>query len=112
MESRVKIRPTWSRCSLDILSVICTVGIFANFVIMGHPFMTSTRRGLAQVDACGRGQAPCGRPRRKLESTDVILSSHVQKFVSFFTRILSLDRIKVEIFQRYKLVIKIINSTV
>jgi len=44
----------------------------------------------AQVDACGRGrgggQAPCGRPHRKLnlESTDVILSSsHAKKLVYF-----------------------------
>jgi len=48
--------------------------------------MTSTRRGQAQVDACfrGWGQAPCGRPHRKLklESTDVILSaSHEKKLV-------------------------------
>ena len=44
--------------------------------------------GQAQVDACGRGrgQAPCGRPHRKLklESIDVILSfSHAKKLVSF-----------------------------
>jgi len=45
--------------------------------------------GQAQVDACGRedgGQAPCGRPHRKLklESTDVILSpSHANKLASF-----------------------------
>ena len=34
----------------------------------------------------GEGQAPCGRPHRKLkiESTDVILSSsHAKKLVSF-----------------------------
>ena len=55
----------------------------------GHPFMTSTRRGeggQAQVDACGRGPAPCGRPHRKLklESTDVVLSSsHAKKLASF-----------------------------
>src|SRR6218665_3836401 len=41
-----------------------------------------------KVDACGwgRGQAPCGRPHRKLklESTDVILSSsHAKKLVYF-----------------------------
>ena len=54
------------------------------------------------------GPAPCGRPHRKLklESTDVILSSsHAKKLVSFFTRISSLDRKKVDIFLRYKLVI-------
>ena len=42
----------------------------------------------AQVDACGRGgQAPCGRPQRKLklESTDVILSSsYAKKLASFY----------------------------
>jgi len=60
--------------------------------IGGHPFMTSTWRGVggqAQVDACGRGrwcQAPCGRPHRKLnlESTDIILSSsHAKKLMYF-----------------------------
>ena len=65
----------------------------------------------AQVDACGRGrrgQAPCGRPHRKLklESTDVILSSsHVKKLVYFFTRISFLDGIKSGNFWQYKLVI-------
>ena len=57
--------------------------------------------GQAQVDACGRGgPAPCGRPHRKLklESTDVILSSsHAKKLASFFTRISSWDRKKLEI---------------
>ena len=48
--------------------------------------------GQAQVDACGRGeggQAPCGRPHRKLklESTDVILSSsHAKKLASFLPK--------------------------
>ena len=41
------------------------------------------RRGEARVDACGRGRvgsAPCGRSQRKLEPTDLILSSpHVKK---------------------------------
>jgi len=57
----------------------------------GHPFMTSTRRGRgrqAQVDASGwgRGQAPCGRPHRKLkiESTAVILSTSHGKEVGVF----------------------------
>jgi len=39
-----------------------------------------------QMDARGRGPAPCGRPHRKfkLESTDVILStSHAKKLASF-----------------------------
>ena len=49
-----------------------------------RPFMTSTQRGRgqAQVDAFGRGRglAPCGRPRRKLDPPDVILfSSHAKK---------------------------------
>ena len=57
--------------------------------LRGHPFMTSTRRGAqTQVDACGRGggQAPCGRPHRKLklESTDVILSSSLAKKLASF----------------------------
>jgi|SRR6218665_1975622 len=61
------------------------------------------------------GQAPCGRPHRKLklESTDVILSSsHAKKLASFFTGISSLDGIKSGNFWQYKLVIRIINSTV
>jgi len=34
----------------------------------------------AQVDACGRGSATCGRPHRKLEPIDIILSSsHAKK---------------------------------
>jgi len=68
------------------------------FLISCQPFMMSTwmggcmRMGMwgqAQVDACGwewgvrlrwmRAEAPCGRPHRKLEPTDVILSSHVKK---------------------------------
>ena len=56
----------------------------------------------------GGGPAPCGRPHRKLklESIDVILSSsHAKKLASFFTRISSLDRKKVNIFLRYKLAI-------
>src|SRR6218665_1328181 len=81
--------------------------------LRGHPFMTSTRRGgggRAQVDACGQGKGvqPHVDVHRKLklESTDVILSSsHAKKLVSFFTRISSLDRKKVDIFLRYKLVI-------
>jgi len=43
------------------------------------------------------GQAPCGRPHRKLklESTDIMLSSsHAKKLASFITRISSLDGIK------------------
>ena len=57
------------------------------------------------MDGGDGGPAPCGRPHRKLklESADVILSSsHAKKLVSFFTRISSLDRKKVEIFLQYK----------
>ena len=79
--------------------------------------MTSTRRGFrlkwTHVDG-GRGQSPCGRPHRnlKLESTDVILSSfHARKLASFYQNFV-FGRKEVEIFRRYKLVIKIINSTV
>ena len=56
------------------------------------------------MDESGRGdggQAPCGRPHRKLKlkSTDVILSSsHAKKLASFFTRISSLDGIRSENF--------------
>src|SRR6218665_3343179 len=56
------------------------------------------------------GPAPCGCPHRKLklESTDVILfSSHAKKLASFFIRISSFNKKKVEIFLRYKLVIQI-----
>src|SRR6218665_3539182 len=70
--------------------------------------VTSTRRGVRLRWTGGGGPAPCGRPHRKLklESTDVILSSsHAKKLASFFTRISSLDRKKVEIFLRYKLLI-------
>jgi len=49
--------------------------------------MTSTQRGGVTSGGCGEGgQAPCGRPHRKLklESTEVILSSsHAKKLVSF-----------------------------
>jgi len=65
------------------------------WTIRGHPLMTSTRRGQAQVDTCGRGkggQAPSGRPHRKLESTDVILSSsHAKKLALFWIGISSMD---------------------
>src|SRR6218665_983023 len=80
----------------------------------GHPFMMSTQRGRGSGSGgrmwTGEGvvQPPCGRPHRKLklESTDVILSSsHAKKLVSFLTKISSLDRKKVEIFLRYKLLI-------
>src|SRR6218665_1353452 len=59
--------------------------------LWGHPFMTSTRRGRwsgspGRIWTGEGGQAPCGRPHRKLklESTDVILSSsHAKKLASF-----------------------------
>src|SRR6218665_2311079 len=61
------------------------------------------------VDWTGwRGQAPCGRPHRKLklESIDVILSSsHAKKLASFFYQNFVFGRNK---YLRYKLVIKII----
>src|SRR6218665_1297702 len=90
--------------------------VFSSFdvtLLRGHPFMTSKRRGeevrlrWTHVDG-GGGPAPCGRLHRKLklESTDVILSSsHAKKLAVFFTRISSLDRKKLKIFLRYKLVI-------
>ena len=65
--------------------------------------MMFTRRGQAQVDACGRGErgpAPFGRPHRKLklESADVILSSsHEKKLASFLPEFRLLTE-KVEIF--------------
>jgi len=71
---------------------------------------TEGRWGQAQVDACGRGEwgpTPCGRPHRKLklESTDVILStSHAKKLASFYQNFV-FGQEKVDIFQRYKLVI-------
>src|SRR6218665_257664 len=65
----------------------------SKFPIRGHPFMTSTRRGSGSGGRIwtGRGQAPCGRPHRKLklESTDVILSSfHAKKLVYFLPEFL------------------------
>ena len=61
------------------------------------------------MDACGQREgspAPCGRPRRKLESTDVILSSsHAKKLATFFYQNFVFGQKKVEIFLRYKLLI-------
>jgi len=70
-----------------------------NQSVRGHPFMTSTRRGSFSGGRMWTGgQAPFGRPHRKLklESTDVILSSsHAKKLVSFlFFLISSLDGMK------------------
>src|SRR6218665_27257 len=47
--------------------------------------LPTQRRGgsLAQVDACRQGRAPCGRPHRKLEPTDIILSSSHAKKLAF-----------------------------
>jgi len=53
-----------------------------------------------------QGSAPCGRPHRKLEHTDVILSySHAKKLAEFCTKISSLQGIKVAIFRQYKLLV-------
>ena len=58
--------------------------------------MTSTRRGgvrLRLTHADGGGEsAPCGRPHRKREPTDVIFSC--KEVGVFLTRISSLDGIK------------------
>ena len=81
----------------------CLQPFFYRFGIraqIGHPFLTSTRRGEGSGSSghmwTGEGgQAPCGRPHRKLqlEPTNVILSSsHAKKLASFFTGISSLDR--------------------
>src|SRR6218665_3847993 len=64
-----------------------------------HPVLTSTRRGQAKVDACGRGKgkAPSRRSHRKLVPTDIILSSLVLslKEVGIFdTSISSFNRIE------------------
>src|SRR6218665_1731667 len=66
-------------------------GKFINFVGKGPSIYDSPHGGgggQAQVDACGQGRggpAPCGRPHRKLklESTDIILSSHAKELASF-----------------------------
>jgi len=56
------------------------------YQLWGHPFMLFTRRGVrlrwVHADGGERGgrSAPCGRPHRKLEPTDVILySSYANK---------------------------------
>ena len=66
-------------------------------VVKVYDVHTEGEGSQAQVDARGYGQAPCGRPHRKLklESTDVILSSsYAKKLMYFFTVISSLDEIK------------------
>jgi len=52
-----------------------------------------------------RSSVPCGCPHRKLEPTDVTLSSHAEKLAVFWPRIWSLDGIKVEVSRKHKLVI-------
>ena len=65
--------------------------------------------GQAQVDACGRGVQPqvdVPKKNYKLVSTDVILSSsHAKKLASFLPEF-RLCTEKVDIFLRYKLVIR------
>src|SRR6218665_3934147 len=99
-KSRKNFSSSSAKISDDLSSVIDHIP-GCKFSIMGHPFMTSTRRGSGlggRMCTGGEGgQAPCGRPHRKLklESTDVILySSHEKKLVYFFTRISSLDGIE------------------
>jgi len=61
----------------------------------GHQFMTSARRGSGSGSG-GReeGPAPCARPRKNLDPTDIILFSSRAKKLAFFTTISSLDGIK------------------
>ena|SRR6218665_2438322 len=84
-----------------------------NTMVWGHPFMTSTRRGRGvrlrwtHVDG-GRGSSPMWTSTHKLKIR--VHWRHTVFFSCkevgiFFTRISSLDRKKVEIFLRYKLVI-------
>src|SRR6218665_1555450 len=75
--------------SQRIVKIMFTVHCFSE--VWGHPFMTSTRRGrrvrLRWTHVNGEGgQAPCGRPHRKLklESTYVILSSFPAKKLAYF----------------------------
>jgi len=75
----------------------------------GHPFMTSTRRGVrlrwTHVDR-GRGSSPMWTSTQKIEFTDVILSSfHAKTSVSFLPEFRLSTELKVENFLRYKLVI-------
>ena len=60
-------------CFLFVLNV-CHEALFP-VLARNHSFMTFTRRGRAQVDACGRGKgvSSFGHPHRKLEPTDVIV---------------------------------------
>ena len=99
-----------------VWALTATLTTFGHSQLRGHPFMTSTRRGMglgtqAQVDACGRGEggpAPCGRPHRKLklESTHVVtVFSSCKEVGIFFYQNFVFGQKKVEIFLRYKLVI-------
>ena len=72
----------------DIDNVKCFSGILSDdFAFKVNDVKVEEGRGgQAQVDGGQRGQAPCGRPHRKLklESTDVILySSYAKKLASF-----------------------------
>src|SRR6218665_1695193 len=88
-QSRKSFSSSSAKIVDDLISVIDRIP-GCKFPIRGHPFMTSTRRGSGSG---GRmctgvwGQAPCGRPHRKLklESTDIILTSpHEKKFHGVF----------------------------
>jgi len=81
-------------------------------IVWGHPLMTSTRSGMgqAQVDACGRGEGVCPMWTSTQKINIRVHWRHPLFFSCkevgvFFTRILSLDGIKVDIFRRYKLII-------
>src|SRR6218665_1218539 len=83
---KIKVRGScnagWSRTFVSSQAVLQVRNIRC------HPFMTSTRRGSGSGGRMWTGgQAPCGRPHRKLklESTDIILSSsHAKKLGVFF----------------------------
>src|SRR6218665_3560184 len=65
-------------CSNSLLVKICQCFKRDKFSIWGHPFMMATRRGGVRfrwTPADMYESAPCGRPPRKLEPIDVILSS-------------------------------------
>ena len=86
----ISISPNWSLEGCEILNLtvfkedfVVQEQCFEKWGVI-HLFRPHGWGGGAQVDA-GRSQAPCGRPHRKLELTDVILSScHAKKFASFF----------------------------
>ena len=79
--------------------------------VRGHPFMTSTRRGVrlrwAHVDGGRWGPAPCGRPHRKLKLVHwrhTVFFSCKEVGVFFYQNFIFGQK-KVDIFLRYKLVI-------